>query len=728
MPRTGPLRKRVDLTFAPLTVIHAPNEEGKTTVVETLAARLLGRYAADELPAPRFSVARARVEIAVDGETLTLERREDDLAALLRERGWEIGPKLLGLLVVRGADARLLQGRNADLRGFLMALLSRKDRFRTLRDRMDVAGLDLASFHDGVIHTSGRGTWTVRYREAADRHAALSALIADFTSSYADAAIPALRERVAALKAESELNERRRRHHAWKLIEEIRALESAVPGASVSDLERLRDRVVRLEAMEREIETASRAVSASVSSGAPNDPVTMRQRLTAEAGWLDEGVRRIEAETRRVDPAPGAKAALPGALVSLVVAGVLFALGFAMSGFVALGLGALLVAAALLLKRADSAGERERRTAAAWAAEFAERYPDEPRAAGARSLSSLETSFRRRLDETRSRLAVLEARLAELDEKRANADRERLALESVFKRAGCEVTSERWAAWIREELRAIEAHKGKLERARGIFQGLGVREADALAEPIEGEYSASRAAETASAVADAERQLRAREDEFRDRRTRLKQALESAAPEGNDTFDIVSAASARLEEHAAQARLAAATLIAGTLVHRVTEDLLADDRAGVERALSDPMLAETISAFTAGRYRGFGLDEAAGAFVEPSDEEAEGVYACDRLSTGVRDQLFLALRVGLARRLAGESKLFLILDDAFQHADWSRREALVEHTVELVRTGWQAVVFTMDDHLLGLFQRFAAEKLSADEATFLKGWDGDDAG
>ena len=64
----------------------------------------------------------------------------------------------------------------------------------------------------------------------------------------------------------------------------------------------------------------------------------------------------------------------------------------------------------------------------------------------------------------------------------------------------------------------------------------------------------------------------------------------------------------------------------------------------------------------------------------------------------------IALRMMFARRYLGDVPGFLLLDDAFQHSDWNRRELLVDHTLSLVRErGWQVFYFTMDNHIRDLF-------------------------
>ena len=77
----------------------------------------------------------------------------------------------------------------------------------------------------------------------------------------------------------------------------------------------------------------------------------------------------------------------------------------------------------------------------------------------------------------------------------------------------------------------------------------------------------------------------------------------------------------------------------------------------------------------------------------------------------------IALRMMFARRYLGDVPGFLLLDDAFQHSDWNRRELLVDHTLSLVRErGWQVFYFTMDNHLRDLFKERADNQLGVDFA------------
>jgi len=79
-------------------------------------------------------------------------------------------------------------------------------------------------------------------------------------------------------------------------------------------------------------------------------------------------------------------------------------------------------------------------------------------------------------------------------------------------------------------------------------------------------------------------------------------------------------------------------------------------------------------------------------------------FPLSELSTGTQEQVLLAIRLGLLNHVLKGRKSFLILDDAFQHSDWDRRENLVDILAGLAQDGWQILYFTMDDHIKSLFE------------------------
>jgi len=62
--------------------------------------------------------------------------------------------------------------------------------------------------------------------------------------------------------------------------------------------------------------------------------------------------------------------------------------------------------------------------------------------------------------------------------------------------------------------------------------------------------------------------------------------------------------------------------------------------------------------------------------------------------------------MGISARLTGGDPLFLILDDAFQHSDWHRRDTLVKQVIKMAINGWQVTYLSMDDHIRDLFLKY----------------------
>jgi uncharacterized protein YhaN len=140
-----------------------------------------------------------------------------------------------------------------------------------------------------------------------------------------------------------------------------------------------------------------------------------------------------------------------------------------------------------------------------------------------------------------------------------------------------------------------------------------------------------------------------------------------------------------------------AEMLGKIAVVRVAETARKDENAKIEAGLDAPAVKNLLKSMTR-RYDRLSLD---GETLRAGDAYQE--FDFQDLSTGAREQVLLALRIGFASMLSKRDTLFLVLDDAFQYSDWDRREGLVETAAGLARQGWQIFYFTMDDHIRGLF-------------------------
>lgn len=113
---------------------------------------------------------------------------------------------------------------------------------------------------------------------------------------------------------------------------------------------------------------------------------------------------------------------------------------------------------------------------------------------------------------------------------------------------------------------------------------------------------------------------------------------------------------------------------------------------------NDSSVSRLFREFTDGRYRVVTYEpEQNQVFVERMDGLRMRATA---LSGGAFDQLYLAIRISIAERLLPESAGFFIMDDPFIKADGQRLGRLLRTLERLVERGWQVLYFTAKDEVV----------------------------
>jgi hypothetical protein len=173
--------------------------------------------------------------------------------------------------------------------------------------------------------------------------------------------------------------------------------------------------------------------------------------------------------------------------------------------------------------------------------------------------------------------------------------------------------------------------------------------------------------------------------------------------------DLLSTASwedllGRLEERRQEAvekyRQLKAEIIAKIAVFNVLKELRQAESKRIDAGLQDATIGKYLLATTS-HYNTIRREDGK---LLVSDDQSE--HQLINLSTGAREQVLLGLRLGFAARVLQGQPLFLLLDDAFQHSDWERRENLVKQMFSLADAGWQILYFSMDDNIRDLYQKY----------------------
>ncbi len=138
--------------------------------------------------------------------------------------------------------------------------------------------------------------------------------------------------------------------------------------------------------------------------------------------------------------------------------------------------------------------------------------------------------------------------------------------------------------------------------------------------------------------------------------------------------------------------------------YRIVIETLEQSVTDFKEHCLDPIMHDAshlLETITGGRYIGvqLGMDD-----LEPTvDMPARRTIAVTSLSRGVRDQLYFALRVALAKALAGKRILPLVLDDPYANFDDERLERTI-HLLREIAQRTQVLLFTCNPDYERWFQ------------------------
>lgn len=715
----GPLHD-LDLEFARgLNVVYGPNEAGKTTLLDFLLGHLFrwerrtGTRLSTVLGAlDRFGDAVAaggRVELRLGEDVLAYP----DAPSLLHRLDLEHAG-LAGLFCVRSGELELPEKEAGDFWRELKKVLSGLPRgVETLRERAHEAALLTPT---GEPSDRGEPGARTRHRELRARAERLEALEERLPEAAGH------EEEIARLEQRQGLLADARRARIAELHDRLRRTRerlSDLPEVDARRIDRWREIRDALDRMDEEIGEREESLEARRAELREREETLGEARRRAEllaTRREDVGEAELEARARRI----GGRAEelerrraletgaywVAGAFMAVAVGTIFFTPSATLREIVLPLLLTLAVAGPIFVwargrRRKRDELEREREALlveareAGLEAETLDRLPAAVRALDRRA-SEAETDRRvaaERVDALRERI---EEETSALRRRRERAERRREELEGLREELDFESLEEAGSA--AEEREKAEESRRRLEAALSGLAGpdedrwnvdtpsetedLPAWDADAWEsvdrklEHERQEYRALRddfVAAGLSAPEDVLVELRACRDQIRD--------LETTWAAGRLAGEVFATMDEALEARLAEALSREGELSVGSLVQAVTQ-----------------------------RYRAVRRNGDGSLTVLDGSERA---FALPDLSRGTRDQVYLALRLGLAASALGTAGVegggFFLLDDAFLTADWERRERLVSVMETLSADGWQVVYLTCDDHLRSLFVEAGAK-------------------
>jgi hypothetical protein len=671
----GPIPS-LNIELGRFNLIFGKNEKGKTFLTEFLLRSLFKSAKGWNL---RSSAASGKVIVAGLGEgrmEFTPSGRKK-LEDYLQESREGLPANLAKLLIVRGADLNLAEDNpsGAD-RSVLKEFLSGEAVIDEIGARISRT-LQEAAISGGEILGAARG----EIKQRAEIWQALSGLdnlFREVDALFSGGKRAYLKRRLEQVASEIDGQEKAKRFRAYSLQGEAARLEEEQGGltrAAVTEL-RSSDRTLRataeqLERDRRRLEKLGKAADQYV--------------------WLRQAIGEVEKRSEGVIPAEPLWA--PIGTVLLLVCGVGALIGWPrVAAAIGLGVGAILAAMGLAAWYTKKLRQRLRKSHDSFQTDAIGREYEARFGSPQPSLATMKSKFQELEDGYTQSRGLQEA----IQSSEAQMLQEKHALKEELHHLGWSTDEEgNWEKVIDTTEDRLTSLEREQQGVREELARLDIDPSDYLNEDPGIAYQKSVLQKLETEWQELDQEL-ASETSLLDN---LKHQL--CGKTGNELSveweglieDLRSLRERKSEEY----RQLTAEMLAKILVYQEIEGLRLLEDAKIGEALASQVMSQPLQHITQ-QYDRVVLEDDRLIISGPY-----GDYPLGDLSTGAREQVLLSLRLGCAARLMGQESLFLILDDAFQHADWNRRRRLVDEVARLAEAKWQVLYLSMDDHIRDLF-------------------------
>jgi hypothetical protein len=671
----GPLDR---LTFHParINLIYGQNEMGKTFLVEFLIASLFRNvksYGLRDLAGQGRVWLKGLEKNRVAFGPGSSGKLDDYLAGDMPG----LPPDFSRLLVVKGAEVNLAgTGRHTD-KSVIKGFLSGQDLLERKIGKINKTVQEIR-LEQGVIHGPRRNPLKER-EERENQLRRIDRLMEQIDAEYSGGPRKLLEEEKNRIAQEMDLQERARRYSAGRLFQEIQNLERDKNRIDTERLKQIRELLGRRGHLTREQKEKKEALD-------------IAGKKSLHYTWLKQArvvyEKTLMGETAKPRPWMGVLT-LAAALLSALL------LLFRIHEGAGAALVLVIVFASLYLRQSQRIRGREEMRG--------ERI-------------GLEREFKERTGKDLSGLPLLEA---ELDEQTEAHSRMTLLKDQVRKnvqdagRVDQEIQNvmEALAGEPADARRAPQFLKDLEARYRDLEMAIQEKKVDLARLQVEsGNYEKNDPGTRFSYKRKEELESKNRRvtEKIQAEKYRLDALKQDICRETGDDINVdwetlVDHLSMHRDGVVLDFRQKTAEILGQWSVFQTCLDLRKGEDARLEQALQSPVVLEPMKKMT-GRYEKVRFQEE-----NLMVSDSLGEFPLGSLSTGAREQVLLAMRMGLSNRLfQAQGPFFLILDDAFQYSDWSRRELLVNHVFQMAEMEWQVFYLTMDDHLRKLFEKAGA--------------------
>lgn len=681
----GPISKQT-INLGRFNLIYGHNETGKTFLVEFLLQSLF-RKSSDwklrDLPGQGKISVQGLGDKPVEFTPGTRQKLED----YWEESELGLPTNMARLLVVKGGELELAESKAGLDRNVLKTIFSGEILLDKILSGIKTTVQD-SYIEDGEIVGNRFGIIKSR-EETFDRLEQVDELLDRVDKRYSRGLIRSLELQEKELSTKVEEQRRAKRYKAYNLNARIESLKKKRDQLDDEDINELGQVIRDYRNAEKDLNTKQEEL----------EKLEKLEDATDNYEWVEKAVTVWQSMQLKRMGTPHWIFVVLGA-VSILGGFVAEIFQYRLPAIIAFVLGLFLSAYYIwkLRNYAHSAPEAEERVNIQ--SEFRERF-NEP-LTNLATLQAKEKALQK--DHFRSQALTGDIEQLQNDLGKHSSDIERLFI-SLH---GSTLSADEWGSslkMIKDRRNSLDKNLRDLELK---LSGLNVDESDYISEAVEISYSA----EKLKGLEEQSGLIRNDIEGTKKDLENLKQAVcdETGDAIGEEWPVILQHLRDRKLELEREHRRVKAEIIAKIGVVEVLKEVKKEEEEKIQRGLQEEAVRGTMKRIT-GSYNSLQITDDQ---ILVSGEY--GNYSMGQLSTGAKEQILLALRMGLSARLTGGKPLFLILDDAFQLSDWDRREKLVEEVIVLAKSGWQITYLCMDDHIRDLFE-VAGKKNFKDDFT-----------
>lgn len=672
----GPIQ-RIDEPLSRMNLIYSGNEGGKTMLTAFLMQCLFKQQQKETLGSGKVWVSG----LGEEQQAFSPASRYKLDHYLVDQKG--LPASLRQLLVVKGSDFPIASAEGGIDQATLRDLLSDKRLLDTILDQIPKTAQN-ARIQEGGIQVDKKGPGKTLHK-LQNQLQSIEATIDNINQNYATGYIQDLKNRQIRIQAALEEQKLAKQYLAYQTQDALKATLSELDHYDASRLTNLYRDIEDYEAKQEELKSyrgaeqnaseANELYQWLVSAKNQYKSLIQNAHDSPQNGWLVAGLLGFT-----------------GALAAMV--------------FDANNLGIvflILVAGALSIYTWQDWRGRQKQGETQELANLKQEFQNKTGKA-LHTEADIDTVLAE-YSEAPSRVTMLREKIDEL--KQAVNHRYQQIQQTFITLDGNHLEPSEWRSKWEVINNHVQSLNKQAEQLREKLTSLGIDESDYNTQPQEVNYSQATFDQLQSDLATVQNNITEAENAL----TELKSTIGSLVGESvvglsfNAAYEKLLTKRDAVESALKEQK---AGLAADNIVTELIGDLKAADDQTIAKAIGSDQIQKPLHALT-GHYDQLILTE--NGRIQINSDTADHDLA--NLSTGTREQVMLALRAGIGAKLLQSDNLFLWLDDAFQHSDWSRRPQIIEYLANFALEGWQVIYLTMDDHIRDLFDEIGKAKLGS---------------